>query len=417
MRTDDESGPAPGQADAAPSSTGGPLPAPEKGRADRLPPIKAICFIFDSNIGGPTIRARSVYARLAASGHSVRIAFPHGDGPAPDFVAAAGVPVDRLPIAKPVLPRKPWAFAKFAARFPFDLWRTAAYLRARRPDLIHVNGAFDVGPALAGWLTGTPVVWHLNDTVFSPRLSRLLGRLVRRVATVIVVAAGRVGTHYGVAGAETVTIHAPVDVDRFVIRNPEGRPYGAAVIGQLASWNWIKGQDRFIEAVKRLRAAGRPVRGRIVGAFLPRQRDYWQPIVARMEREGLGEHIDTPGFAEDSAKELAGMDLMLLTSHSEASPMCVLEGMSVGVPQVVFDVGGVREMLGEGADAAGIIVPEGDIDAMVMAVGRLLDDPVLYARMAAAGQARARAHFSLEACVARHEAAYRQAIATKRGSE
>lgn len=101
--------------------------------------------------------------------------------------------------------------------------------------------------------------------------------------------------------------------------------------------------------------------------------------------------------------------------------MSVLEAMSVGVPQVCFRVGGVPELLGTEApdrdgtdgpdpDPAGSTVPEGDLEAMVAAIEQLLAETDRYQRQSRAGQARARALFSLEACVARHHAVYIAAI-------
>ena len=372
--------------------------------------LSVICFLFDPNTGGPTIRARAVYERMMADGHQVRVAFPRGEGSAAGYLAERGIPVDRLDIARPAPPSKPGAFARFALSFPVGLWRTVRYLRARRPDVVHVNGAFDMGPALAGRLAGVPVVWHLNDTLFGARVSRLLGRLVRRTATVVVAAAGRVAEHYGVADVAR-TIFAPVDVARFTPR-PARAARAGPVIGLLANWNRLKGQDRFVEAIARLRADGRPVRGRAMGRLLDSQRGFWEPVLARLAADPeLDAAIERTGFVDDVATALADLDILVLTSLSEASPIVVLEAMAVGLPQVVFDVGGVREMLGEGGDVAGIVVPAGDVAALVAAIGRVLDDPDLYAALAAAGPVRARERFSLEACIERHLAAYRAAIA------
>lgn len=376
--------------------------------------LKIICFLFDPNTGGPTIRARAVYELMIQAGHQVRVAFPRGKGSAADYIGEKGIPVDKIAANKPVQPTKIVAFAKFAVSFPLALWHTTAYLKHQRPDVIHVNGAFDIGPALAGKFAGVPVVWHLNDTIFGEKLSRLLGKVVSRLATVVVGAAGRVAEHYGVDGPSTHIIYAPVNVDRFTKRCRDGHPRKDPVIGLLANWNPIKGQDRFIEVIARLKKERGSIKAQIIGRFLDSQITFWEPIVEHIRTSDLDDSIDCPGFVADTAGALTSLDILLLTSHSEACPICVLEAMSIGIPQVVFDVGGVREMLGEGDEAAGIIVAEGDIDAMVVAVERLLDLPDLYIKMAKNGQARARAHFSLEACVARHEAAYRAAVGRKR---
>jgi len=381
-----------------------------EGSTEPMKKLHVICFLFDPITGGPTIRARAVYERMIADGYEVRVAFPLGEGSAAGYIAESGIPVDRLMVRKPVPPSKPGPFLKFAFQLPLALWRTVRYLKQHKPDVIHVNGAFDIGPALAGRIAGVPVVWHLNDTIFSKRFSRLLGVFVKRTAMVVVAAAERVAEHYGVSGGHTVVIHAPVNVERFTRRDPDSFPRAEPVLGLLGNWNWVKGQDRFVETIQRLRDAGSPVRGRAMGKFPDSQKAFWEPVLATIEASGLEEVIERPGFVENTAAALRDIDILLLTSHSEASPICVHEAMSIGIPQVVFDVGGVREMLGDGDRAAGMIVPEGDVGAMTAAVERLLADASLYARMALNGQKRARAYFSLEACIARHEAAYADAV-------
>ena len=371
--------------------------------------MKVICFLFDPNVGGPTIRARSVYERMIAQGYDVRIAIPSGEGTAEGYFREKAVPVDRLAIAKPVLPRKVALFLKFAFTAPIGLLRLVLYLRKNRPDVIHVNGAFDILPALAGRIARVPVVWHLNDTVFGPGLSLRLGRFVDRMATVVIAAAGRVASHYGVAGDKVIIVHAPVDVDQFPARNPKGYPKVPAKLVLVGNWNWIKGQDHFVSVVEGVAKAGLDVQASIAGKFLDGQKDYWQPILDRIQSDGLSQIIECPGFVFDTPGFLGGADLLLLTSHSEASPISVHEAMSIGVPVVSYDVGGVHEMLGDGEGAAGIVIPKGDDGAMQTAVIDLLSDPAKYHHMAINGQVRARKLYSLSACVDKHVLAYDKA--------
>lgn len=372
--------------------------------------LKIICFLFDPNTGGPTIRARSVYERMIEQGYDIQIAFPKGVGSAAGYMAEKSIPVDHLPIEKPVLPRKISLFLKFILMAPLSILRVRRYLLQQRPDVIHVNGAFDIVPAFAGFLSRVPIVWHLNDTVLGKSMSKRLGWIVKKVATVVVVAATRVGQHYNVMDAAPHVIFAPVDVNRFAARDLSSFPRAEPTLTLIGNWNWIKGHNRFVEVIAGLRGQGVDAKGLAVGGFLDGQKTYWKPILDRMAAENLDQVIECPGFVDDTAGVLRGTDILLLTSHSEASPMSLLEAMSVGVPVVTFDVGGVREMLGsdegDGENAAGIVVPNGDVPAMQNAAAGLLSDSERYQRMARSGQIRARERFSLESCVERHIDAY-----------
>ena len=73
--------------------------------------------------------------------------------------------------------------------------------------------------------------------------------------------------------------------------------------------------------------------------------------------------------------------------------MSVLEAMAAGLPVIASEVGGIPELV----DAqTGLLVPPEDPAALAGAVGKLIKDPGLRARLGAAGRARAEERFDLE---------------------
>jgi len=374
--------------------------------------MKIICFLFDLEVGGPTIRARSVYSKMISDGYEVRIAFPKGDGSASAFIREANIDVDQLSTEKPVLPRRFFKFLKFVLLSPIALFTTVRYLRIQKPDVVHVNGAFDVIPAVAARLAGTSLVWHLNDTIFSPMLSKGLGKLVGLLSNVVVTAAERVAHHYEVTDFENrITIHAPVDISRFNGKGKSRSNGDSSEILLIGNWNWIKGQDRFVNVIDSVLKQGCQVHGSIAGRFLEGQKSYWEPILEDIKDKNLDDKITAHGFVSDTMVLLENADVLVLTSHSEASPICVLEAMAMGVPVVVFDVGGVKEMIGVEDDTkAGIVVEEGNVAAMAKEVVRILTDHSAYERCSKNGIQRAVERFSLEKCVELHRLAYDKAV-------
>jgi glycosyltransferase involved in cell wall biosynthesis len=91
------------------------------------------------------------------------------------------------------------------------------------------------------------------------------------------------------------------------------------------------------------------------------------------------------GRRGDVADLLAAADLAVVTSRWEARQLFAQEALRAGVPLVATAVGGLPDLLGDAA----VLVPAGDLDALERAVTRLLDDPGLLARYAAAGPVRA----------------------------
>jgi glycosyltransferase involved in cell wall biosynthesis len=105
---------------------------------------------------------------------------------------------------------------------------------------------------------------------------------------------------------------------------------------------------------------------------------------------------------------LAAADLFCLTSRREGVPVSILEAMAAGRAVVATDVGGVREQVVEGETA--LLVPPGDPGAFARAVAALLADPARRGAFGAAGQARARARFTVERAAAAIAAVYAELL-------
>ena len=89
-------------------------------------------------------------------------------------------------------------------------------------------------------------------------------------------------------------------------------------------------------------------------------------------------------------RHVARFDVFCLPSRDDPFPLVVLEAMSLGVPVVAFDVGGVREQVGD----TGLLVPPEDTSALAEALETVAADPELRARLGRAARARAWERFS-----------------------
>jgi glycosyltransferase involved in cell wall biosynthesis len=65
------------------------------------------------------------------------------------------------------------------------------------------------------------------------------------------------------------------------------------------------------------------------------------------------------------------------TTREEAFGLVLTESMACGSPVVASALPGVREVVGDGEDAAGIGVPAGDVPALAAALGRVVREPDL----------------------------------------
>src|ERR1035441_5888237 len=70
---------------------------------------------------------------------------------------------------------------------------------------------------------------------------------------------------------------------------------------------------------------------------------------------GLGGRVRFLGYVADPAPVLAGAQLFVLSSRSEAFPRSVLEALRAGLPVVASAVGGIGEAVTDGVN--GLLVP------------------------------------------------------------
>lgn len=100
--------------------------------------------------------------------------------------------------------------------------------------------------------------------------------------------------------------------------------------------------------------------------------------------------IEWRGWLEagDRDELLRTARIFVLPSTSEGLPMALLEAMAFGLAIVATAVGGVPEVVRTGEQA--LLVPPGDAAALSAALGRLLTDPALCARLGGAARERAR---------------------------
>jgi glycosyltransferase involved in cell wall biosynthesis len=108
-------------------------------------------------------------------------------------------------------------------------------------------------------------------------------------------------------------------------------------------------------------------------------------------------------LAHDAVVErLRQADVFVLCSLWEGMPGSVLEAMSIGLPVVVTDVSGTREVVEDGV--SGLLVSPADASSLAAAIERLAQEPGLARSLGEAGQARALDRYSFSRLVQDKEA-------------
>lgn len=130
----------------------------------------------------------------------------------------------------------------------------------------------------------------------------------------------------------------------------------------------LKGHHDFIDVIERLRSKHPDIAGVVVGGIDPRHRSYARELRAR------GKAIVFTGHRSDLREIMAVSTAVLsLSQKPESFGRTVLEALSLGVPVVGYQHGGVGEILGH--VYPGGRVPVGDTGAVADRLAAILDDP------------------------------------------
>ena len=174
-------------------------------------------------------------------------------------------------------------------------------------------------------------------------------------------------------------------------------------VGRLTS---AKGQHLLIDAVEKLSLQGRRLRLRMVGNG-PDEAS----LKARAAETGNPELvIFEGGVNQDHIRKLyRAADIFCISSFAEGIPVVLFEAMAMEIPCVTTHITGIPELIRNGID--GMLVAPSDVDALVEALGKLMDDPALRERMGKSGRARVLEHYDLRRSVEKLAGIFSERIA------
>lgn len=112
---------------------------------------------------------------------------------------------------------------------------------------------------------------------------------------------------------------------------------------------------------------------------------------------GIQDRVHFRGWVDHDQLEdsyLSARALIVPSRWAEPFGMIGLEAMQRGRPVIAFAVGGIPDWCEH--ERTGLLVPEGDVAALALAVTRLLDDPALAKRLGDTARGRVAERFSFE---------------------
>lgn len=350
--------------------------------------------IIDSmNFGGAEVLLRDLARELLARGYrvSARYSTP---GPLAEEIQEMGVHVKRLP--------------RLARIDPFLMWQLWRDIRIERPDVVHTHlFKSDFHGRMAARLAGAPVVvstlHNCDKWVKNPILGRFYG-LTTYFADEIIAVSEEVRQHAirysGVKPEKVKTIPNAIPFDRFVdarafgfaIRQEFGIPSDAPLVGIVARLTKQKDHANFLHAAAIIADKVSNTRFLIAGDGPLRA-----TLTDLVSSLGLSKSVIFTGARKDISAIYGSLDILVFSSLWEGLPVALLEGMSVGLPVVSTEVGGVPGVLEN--EVTGLLVPPSDSDALALACLTLIGNQPLREQIGTAAAKKVRVKYSLDIMV------------------
>jgi mannosyltransferase len=294
----------------------------------------------------------------------------------------------------------------------------AAWLGTDAPDGIARMG---VGDLLKQWRRPSPLVWHArrNNEMIAGLLLRALGWplklvftsaaqrhhtwltrwLIRRMDAII--ATSPISASY-LQRESTVVMHG-VDTDVYAPPSDRAAAFaesglpGRYAIGCFGRIRAQKGSDVFVEAMCRLLPRYPDFTAVLVGAITPDQTMFANDLKKRIASAGLASRIVMSGELpiEDVQRWYRRLTIYAFTSRNEGFGLTLIEAMAAGSALVASRAGAADLVVEDGI--TGVLIPPGDVDALVAALEPLMRDVASAVAMGARARQRVLDKFSLDA--------------------
>lgn len=279
------------------------------------------------------------------------------------------------------------------SQLPRRLVALRHYSRQVRQALEQTNGLVccfgvrsQLAVAAAGWRLRRRICWIVHEVVPSGPTLRIWGFASRR-ADAIFTYSKSAASQPGLEGARVSVFPVRMDIESFLeLPFPNAPPRVLGLVGDLFP---IKNHLGFVDVVRRLRASGEAVEGRMIGrdtSTTHPTREY-----VRVVHDALGADVTlTAASPGEMPSALAQVDLLMhLSTVPESFGRVCVEAMAAGRPVVAFGHGGVAEVVSE----TGILCQVDNLDDVARAVLRLRHEPELYRTMSARARAVASARW------------------------
>ena len=140
-----------------------------------------------------------------------------------------------------------------------------------------------------------------------------------------------------------------------------------------------KGMNELMEAFVRLLKVNDKIRLILVGKYEENLDPVKPETLERIQKTPQIEAVGSK-FGDNLLTYYVASDSFVFPSYREGFPNTVMEAGAMGLPSIVTDINGSREIIENGKN--GLIIPSKDADALYEAMKKMIEDKEAYKRMA-----------------------------------
>lgn len=278
-----------------------------------------------------------------------------------------------------------------------SLFMMIGVLRREKPYVVHsMTPKAGLVSMMAAWLTGVPVRIHTFTGLVWPTAAGLKRKILMATDWITcacathVIPEGRgvledLKNHHVCRKPMRVLGYGNVrgvdmerfDPDRFADVEKDESKFSFVFVGRIVG---DKGINELVEAFVRLNKEYPETKLSLVGNY-EADLDPLKPETIEAIESNSNIYACGAKYGDDLLTEYMKSDCFVMPSYREGFPNTVMEAGAMGLPSIVTDINGSREIIINGEN--GIIVPSKDADALYKAMKQIVQDSSARERMAA----------------------------------
>jgi len=347
--------------------------------------IVIFCSLSSFNTGMP-ISTFKLAAGLAKKESLCVYAVLPEDGELSRRLTGASVNVNIIPFCR--FKKNPVSFLRFVFSYFGAGIRLYKFIRKNNISIVHFSDLIDAPFYPWAWIAKAKVVAHVRVCFGSPVIRFFFRKWTQFFCSRIITISHFTKRYYSFDKRTQVIYNPGPDRALFGADKPQLVNDTSPTVIMTASFRKEKGHNNFLEIASRIRRRMQTeVRFVIAGGEVFGHEDYYKEVMERARKlelcgcltvTGNIPHEQVPSVMADAAV------FMFVPNWEEALGGVILEAMSLRVPVVAFDRGGIKECFTDGV--SGFLIRHLDFDAAAAAAARLLTSPDL--RTQIAGKAR-----------------------------